>query len=421
MTPIMKKLLLVLVLLSNVSILLAQRNYSYIQAIDKVHYSSSGSALNPVLCPIWEDSTILRFYPTLIYDKVNFTSVATAINPRASLFNDQAYLGEMKITPTDTFYIDSIYLKGAYFTPNSSGAVNGDRLEISVVLESDTNLYTWSGNWPTSSYLTNALPPTTNTSVRAVVPYADSVNRIAGYPTRVRYTWTHNFTNNDTSAPASNSSYNIRNFGFAPPNPIQVLPGNIAIVSFTFFSGDTWSNSDSVSFYPGLGSKNHFRAQFHEETPFNELSYRCHTENGGGDFCNSSLMFSRQPNHYDATVLIEAFNTPGFSFEHLDVGWGLSCPSCGLVSSVDQIKKPFEGLKVYPNPTTNYTMVDFSEPLKSDVQCIIYSITGEKLIHTSFAKNQTMDEVNLNDLPVGIYICELRGNDKLQTIRLVKH
>ncbi len=419
----MKKILLVLLLTGNAFLLFSQRTYSYIDAIDKVHYANSGSVYNVAWCPIWEDSTILNRQSSG-YSANIFTSVAAAINPDASLFNHQTYVGEMKVTTTDTFYIDSIYLNGAYLTPNGTGAVSGDRLEISVVLESDTNVYTrsiGSGGSSPSPYLTNAIPPTMDTMIRGVVPYADSISRVAGFPNRVRYTWTYNFTNNDTSAPTANSSYNVKRFGFAPPNPIQALPGDIAIVSFTFFSGASWNNTDSISYYPGTGSQNHFRAQFHEEIPNSRMLYRNHTENSGGDFCNSSIMFSRRFNLYEPTIQVEEFNIPAFAFEHLDVEWVISCPNCSNVVGIDQVNKPFEGLRVYPNPTADYVLLNFSEPFQSEVQCTVYTISGEKLMNTTFAKNLSIHKLDFHDLPTGVYVCELKGGGRQQSIRLVKH
>ena len=398
-----------------------KRTYSYVAAINKIHHIDTAT-FHSSLCPIWQDSTILQEYSTG-NARVNYSSAAAAINPKAAVFNHSFYAGQMEITPSDTFYIDSIYLTGAYMTPNNMGATPGDQLEISVVLESDTNLYTWSSPAVGSPYLINAVPTTANTSIRAVAPYSDPAMRIAGDPTKVRYTWTYNLTNADTSR-YSSGTYQLKKFALAPPSPIMALPGDIAIVSFTFKTSTPWTSTDILSFSPGTTSRNHFRAHFLEENQFDYLSYRNHTENAGGDFCNSSLMFSYDPSAYYSSIQIESLNSKNYQYEDLDVEWVISSPGAGVVppiiGNVWELKKPFIGLNIHPNPSTNQFTFSFSKPLTSPVQCNIYSLMGKKVQATQFVSGGQEFRIYLNELTSGTYICELQNDEYQERTHLIK-
>ena len=403
------------------------RTYTYIDAVDQNEFGGSGLAFqNSSAMPIWQDSTILQRFSTG-YGAINYSSCGAAINPKSYFYNSSWYNGEMHIDNNQPYTIDSIYLTGIYMHPGNKGAVAGDKIRISVVLSDPDDMSFWQYNGSAGTVKADYLDPvgTTDTVIRGAAPDADSVGRIGGYPGGARITWDYNLTNADTSSETPTQSYFYKRFGFAPPSPINVAAGEIAAVSFTFISGDTWiANQDSVSF--NNGSKAHFRARFFEESAGALMPYRNHSDRTdannntvGAEWNNSCLMFSFAPDIYYPSILVEAFNTPAMSREHLDVDWVLSCTNCGPVSTEDVVKE-LDNVKIYPNPASDVLNIQLDEVKTADVNVSVYSMTGKKLYSETVAKGSTQTSVNIGDLAVGIYLCELEMNGEKSTVKITK-
>ncbi len=418
------------------------RTYSYITAIDAVHYGGTGilfGGTHSSALPMWGDSTVQVRYNTG-YGSVNFNSAASVLDPVAPIYHSSpTYTGEMAIGPNDAYTVDSIILWGFYMTPNSDGAVTGDRLTISVVTgdgSSTSQIVTYqrtagSGNSVQVDYLDPIA--TADNSIRGRAPEADSVARIAGTTAADRISWDYNFTNADTSAPsnATNPAYLWKRFAFAPPSPINVAAGQKVAVSFTFKSGDTWlANQDSLSFFPGAGSKNHFRPRFYEETVNDKMTYRNNSENDGGDangsfkggdFNNSSLMFTTsESGFYDPTVRVEEFNQPSFSYEHLDVDWVVTCNACLNTTSTNDIMNELKGINVYPNPATDQMNIALEETASNDVTVSLYTMTGQKLISDVVEKGSSSITLDVASLSKGMYLVEFESDGQTYTQKVSK-
>lgn len=404
-----------------------KRTYSFIDAIDQNEFAGAGLAFqNPSASPVWQDSTILQRYNTG-YGAVNYSSFAAGINPASAFYNSSFYNGEMHITDNNAYTIDSIYLTGIYMNPNGTGATPGDKIRISVVLTSPDDMSFWQVASTSGTVAADYLNPTgtTDTELRGMAPDADSVGRIGGTPGGGRITWDYTLTNADTSMATSTNSYFYKRLGFAPPSPIAVAAGEMAAVSFTFISGDTWvANQDSVSFNPG--SKAHYRMRFWEETSGGLMPYRNHSDrtlNGaavGPEWNNSSCMFSTQPNRYTPSILVESFNSATFDNEHLDVDWVLDCTNCGPISTND-ISKEFSAVSIYPNPASSDLTIALAEAKTNDVNVTLYSITGKKLMSTTVAKGNSSVTMDITTLSNGIYLCELESNGQTFTKKVTKN
>jgi len=80
-------------------------------------------------------------------------------------------------------------------------------------------------------------------------------------------------------------------------------------------------------------------------------------------------------------------------------------------------------LQVFPNPITSSTTLSYLLSEKSKVKLDIYSINGK---HTSLLINEVQKKgqhdvvIDMENIPAGIYICILRTNKGIQTIKMIK-
>jgi hypothetical protein len=80
-------------------------------------------------------------------------------------------------------------------------------------------------------------------------------------------------------------------------------------------------------------------------------------------------------------------------------------------------------LSVYPNPTTGITTVSLELILNTESKIEIYNLSGslvqsEKLIITS---GDTKQQIDISNLPSGVYVLKVIANNKYRTIKVVKH
>jgi hypothetical protein len=80
-------------------------------------------------------------------------------------------------------------------------------------------------------------------------------------------------------------------------------------------------------------------------------------------------------------------------------------------------------LSVYPNPTTGITTVSLELILNTESKIEIYNLSGslvqsEKLIITS---GDTKQQIDISNLPSGIYLLKVIANNEYKTIKVVKH
>ncbi|MGB1217199.1 MAG: T9SS type A sorting domain-containing protein, partial [Saprospiraceae bacterium] len=95
----------------------------------------------------------------------------------------------------------------------------------------------------------------------------------------------------------------------------------------------------------------------------------------------------------------------------------------GLISSNNQTEmKAVVEFSVYPNPTVDYTMLDFTLEEKAKVNVSIYNNLGQLIVNNNLGElyeGMFQKRIELNNLPTGNYLIQLRINDSFSTKKIV--
>jgi len=83
---------------------------------------------------------------------------------------------------------------------------------------------------------------------------------------------------------------------------------------------------------------------------------------------------------------------------------------------VDVYKQDILSFNIYPNPTTTKAFIDL--PVQSYYQINLMDISGKVIKQLKPNKDETTIEMNVSDLPAGIYLVELKNasNHMLQKL-----
>jgi hypothetical protein len=82
-----------------------------------------------------------------------------------------------------------------------------------------------------------------------------------------------------------------------------------------------------------------------------------------------------------------------------------------------------DNLNIYPNPTNSTITIKLNFSKKQNIQLLLFNTIGEEVLTSSKECNEGefITEINLSQLSNGIYIMQLRTNDKTQTVKVIKH
>ncbi|MBC8486943.1 MAG: T9SS type A sorting domain-containing protein [Bacteroidetes bacterium] len=91
----------------------------------------------------------------------------------------------------------------------------------------------------------------------------------------------------------------------------------------------------------------------------------------------------------------------------------------GNPSFVDELKQCTSNLKIYPNPFSSETSINFSNPNNSNYKLSIFNISGNKVFEMDNIKSDKI-EFKRGNLPEGVYMIELKGEKVFRSKIVVK-
>lgn len=82
------------------------------------------------------------------------------------------------------------------------------------------------------------------------------------------------------------------------------------------------------------------------------------------------------------------------------------------VDAIHQAVVPNWFASLSPNPTNNFSTLNFSSPSTEELQLNIFDATGREVKRMKIPVNASSVSVNMNDAPRGLYLCRVETHDK---------
>ena len=389
------------------------RWYNYAQYMDTtVALVSGATALTfPI---IWNDTLgKINYTSGLAYN--THVSAGSVLHPQCAGFNDVSlYPGQMRITNTDQYVVDSIDLLGFYvFNPAKVNVV--DTLTISftngsVPVTGDDIVR---GTFTDATSLGDYGLSTGDSVEFAMVKYDSVKNTAAGTSL---YSFKIYLSHNNWGDTLSNGLWDSV---IKLPTPYAVTtPGNVLGYTISFKSGD-------AAFIPGdtISSSryNIFRPayDFHGTSTLPLFAPYIHGDYNSGQFKTLPNFKNGWENVY---VPMYAWTSGGgaATLQHSANGFHLTCTTCGVVNAVETITKNITSIQAYPNPANESVVVNFALN-NSTTATVELSNTLGQVVATQVANNSANGSVTFNTakLSAGVYFYTVIANGERSTGRVV--
>jgi len=91
-------------------------------------------------------------------------------------------------------------------------------------------------------------------------------------------------------------------------------------------------------------------------------------------------------------------------------------------TTTNSAKHPFvsdANLSVYPNPAKDLLMVQLDDPTPEKIEIVLTNAVGQIIFSTFLPAQSLSKELNLSNVPSGIYVLELTGKNKIATRKLI--
>ena len=427
------------------------RWYDYVDSIVGIN----GGLLNPLgfsTFDIWQDTTATFGYTgTTAYANSDFTSVGLLFHPWASAWNSAISFaaGEIAITPSDPYTIDSVVIAGTYHRNLAKPSIV-DTLVVQFVwgnMDSTSNLplgiYYPSGSSLDADY---GIPMTD--SIPFVSMLFDSVDNRAGasgapltlpYPVALPVT-TPAVIKYPLTIADTNTSSTIGMLTTLYPRPgdpalsISLPPGNVAGVSVSFKSGDVLApypadtvRTSALAYkfgawepliaYEGDGTAGDGNAVFppYENLPVGaDWTSGYFNEEGARDRGND---YAYAPNWGWTT------STGASILQYPYIWFHVKCPTCNTVGTASLGATTVAAtnmIKVYPNPASDEVNISYTLVNSAEVTATLTNMLGQ-VVATQKAPNGAAGNMvfNTNALAEGMYIYTLEANGERTTGRIV--
>jgi len=79
-----------------------------------------------------------------------------------------------------------------------------------------------------------------------------------------------------------------------------------------------------------------------------------------------------------------------------------------------------DNILIYPVPVKDFITIDISTPTQSNIEINILNITGEKILYDKTYSKSYKKDINIKNIPEGMYLIKITINDKLYTRKINK-
>lgn len=403
-----------------------RRWYNYVDFIDSYYdaLTTQGARLSNI--PIWSYDTLHKLtYSDGTVGNINFYSVATVLDPSSdtSFNNPDYYLGEMKISATESYRVDSVAIFGFYDrNPSSTTIVDTIRLSFlkgNGAASSSEDVFSGysvvGGHYPGATFL----------AMRH-----DTVLNIAKGASGTTGTVSPSVYIQDVllnAASLADTDANGMWFKVVPlTTPINVSANGFVGMAVSFMSGESTPAGSMVhNFQTGVTTQGLWRPTIGYAsdlaTPTDNPLWPYYTvadSNMGYTARNTGAI-------YPPAI---SWSTGGGSapsaIQYPFVSWNLYCATCGNVpprptagvATTELISKA----QAYPNPAGNELTVPFSLVNTANVSVTLSNMLGQVVATRNMGNvaNGTAT-FNTTSLPSGLYTYSVNANGQRTTGRVV--
>lgn len=396
------------------------RRYNYPNFIDAKLDAETSQGIGLTNLPIWSDTTHQLTYSDGTTGRMTFMSTATVLDPScdASFNNPTYYAGEMKITPTDAYRVDSVTLFGFYYRNSTSTSIV-DTIRLSFLKGSGAASATediFSGYSFVSGHFTGAT---------FLAMGHDSLLNIAMGATGTPGTVSPTVYIQDVylnAASLGDTDDNGLWFKTIPlTTPINVAPNNFVGMGISYKTGESTPPGTVVhNFQTGVTTQGIWRplVAYASDlvTPDDNPLWPVYSTT------DSNMGYFKK---FDGDIYIPALGWTASggpsALQYPYVSWSLSCSTCGNVSTVSVANVAnINKVNAYPNPANDELNIPFTLDATADVTVTLSNLLGQvvatKSMHSVSKGTATF---NTENLPAGLYNYAVIANGNRTTGRVV--
>jgi hypothetical protein len=379
----------------------------WMSAQDAAFITGTSSA---VLCPVYQDSTIRVFNANPV-DSFHWWihAVGTSFDPVSNHFYsplNTGYDNVFQVSNTSAYSVDSIQVVGKYYRRAYNNYT--DTLIIEIAPSTATNVTTLQSKDEWYKINLNL----SDSTLRWATPEYDNVNNNMVSPNKIVIKKIL-----DAAAANDTTANGLNSWAFKLPSPLSVLPGGKVAVLCSYKSGHNYAfgaKMDSVNYWRHLAQEMNGNATL-------PTVYTGELETG--TFCTSDDKYKLMDGANPKYVLVSGkqyvpttyWYLAPLTYEDFYFNFYVSCPTCGAVG-VENVDLGID-MNVYPNPATDNITFNFTLENNSDNTTIELSnmlgqnVKSLKVGHIS-AGSPIRTEMNVSDVPAGLYIYTINANGK---------
>ncbi len=91
-----------------------------------------------------------------------------------------------------------------------------------------------------------------------------------------------------------------------------------------------------------------------------------------------------------------------------------------IITKVDELIENAVTVKVYPNPASEFVRIEFEQAVDSEIKMSVLDLRGKVLENDMIGPGTSYFEINLQNLPSGIYFLRLQKGKFVNVYRVVK-
>jgi hypothetical protein len=399
----------------------SSRWYVYADYMDQMLTAELGQEVAWAAPFIWNDTASAQVNYTSGLAHINLPSVGMIFDPSAnnSYNNPNYYLGEMMVSASDAYTVDSINISGIY-TANSGHTTEVDTVRLAFVkgyggASSSDDIFggglVGGGHYGAATFVSMRHDSTKNTAGSG------------GPGVYVQDILLDNSTYADTNTVG-------RWFRTVKLNtPISSAANGMVGVSISYINGQSPAVTAGATVYDAVTevcNNNVFRPAINFASDGTNAQWFPYTAGPDPKADSNVGLFKRYPGTNGwANMFIPTWawstSTGASIFQFPDINFFVNCSTCGVVSAVG-VKDINSSAVVnaYPNPAGNELNIPFTLNSASDVNITLSNMLGQ-VVATKNMSNITSGKAvfNTSSLPAGLYTYSVNANGQRTSGRVV--